>query len=165
MKGGEIMAGKNKRGRKNQYFTHVKPRFDEIAEWLKLGATDKEIIENLGIGKSAFYCYLNDYPDFSEFLKENRKSPVQEIKAAMFKNAVGFDYSEKQTIYEADENGCLNVVRVVKHTKHSKPDPASGMILLKQWAKDEGWTNDPAALKLRREELEFKKQQAERDDW
>lgn len=159
------MAAKGKGGRKNRYFTHVKPRFDEITEWLKLGASDKEIYENLGISKSAFYDYQSKYKEFMDVLKSGRKSPVQQIKAAMLKNAVGFDYSEMQVIYEPDEYGNMVESRRVVTTKHSKPDPASGMILLKHWAKDEGWTNDPAQLKLRREELELKKQQVERDDW
>ena len=30
----------SKGGRPNKYETHVKPRFDEIAEWVKIGATD-----------------------------------------------------------------------------------------------------------------------------
>lgn len=160
------MAAKKKKGRANKYFTHVKPRFNEIREWLRLGASDQEIFENLGVGRTAFYNYLKEFPELKELMKEGRKSPVQEIKAAMLKNALGFDYSESQTIYEVNpDTGIMEPVRTVKTRKHSKPDPASGMILLKHWAKDEGWTNDPAQLKLRREELEFKKQQAERDDW
>ena len=44
--------------------------------------------------------------------------------------------------------------------RYCMPDPASCMILLKHWAKDEGWTNDPATLALRKKELEIKEREA-----
>jgi hypothetical protein len=38
-------------------------------------------------------------------------------------------------------------------------------MLLKHWDKEIEWTSDPALLKLRRDELEFKKTQAEEEGW
>ena len=35
-----------KPGRKNKYDTIIKPRFDEITDWLRNGATEKQIYEN-----------------------------------------------------------------------------------------------------------------------
>ena len=151
---------KPKRGRKNKYFTHVLPRVDEIAEWCALGMMNNEIAENLGIGKSAFYEYLNMYPELLEHIKKSRKKPVTLIKSALLKRACGYDYEEITVNHS--ENG---EETTVTKTKHLPPDPASAMILLKHWAKDEGWTNDPAALELKRQELKFKKEQAEKEDW
>ena len=38
------------------------------------------------------------------------------------------------------------------------------MILLKHWAREEGWTNDPQSLELKKEELELKKEKQE-SEW
>lgn len=148
-----------KRGRKNKYFTHVKPRFDEIAEWCTLGMMNNEIAENLGIGKSAFYEYLNTYPELLEHIKKSRKKPVTLIKSALLKRACGYDYEE--TTVTNSENGETIVTKI----RHLPPDPASAMILLKHWAKDEGWTNDPASLALKKREIELKEKQIENDNW
>lgn len=148
------------RGRKGKYETSVKSRFDEIRRWCESGATDKEIIEMLGISTSTFYDYKDKHGEFSELLKSARKVPVREIKAALYRRATGFQYSDVQ---EIEENGV--VVRRIRNTRTALPDPASAMILLKHWAKDEGWTNDPQALEVRKQELELKRKQIEEGTW
>ena len=50
-----------KRGRKGKYETDIKPRFDEITHWLRSGASEKQICENLGITKDTFYRYKRNY--------------------------------------------------------------------------------------------------------
>lgn len=154
------MAGKAKRGRHDIYGEKVKARFDEIAKWCQIGTTNKEIIELLGISTSAFYRYLEAHSELRELLKSNRRAPVQEIKAALYRRATGFTYEETTTVEDSDGYSKTTTVR-----KQALPDPASAMILLKHWAKEEGWTNDPQALELRKQELELRKQQAEREDW
>lgn len=149
-----------KTGRRGKYDTHVKARFKEIAQWCEIGATDKEIIEMLGISTSAFYDYKQRHSEFSELLKRSRRKPVMEIKAALYRRAVGFTYEEVRETY-SDKDGRVRTTI----TKPALPDPASAMILLKHWAKEEGWTNDPQQLEIRKQELELRKVQAERDDW
>lgn len=163
-------------GRPNKYETHVKPRFEDIKKWLNLGATEKEIAKNLGIADSTFMDYKNRFPEFSDFLKENRKQPVEEIKAAMLKRALGFQYTEKKTIKQKivikgdnEENIPATLIKTEETIKTALPDPTCGLILLKHWDKDKDgkakWTSDPASLQIKQEELEIKKQQAENDNW
>lgn len=152
------MSNSKSAGRKSKYETHVKARFDEIREWAGIGATDKEICASLGIAESTYFDYKAKHREFSELLKEARKVPVMQIKAALFKRAVGFAYSENTQTIEAGV-----VVREQRHIKQALPDPACAMILLKHWAKDEGWTNDPQTLELKKKELEIREKQSE--DW
>lgn len=147
-------------GRKNKYETHVKPRFEEIKEWLALGATDKEIIEKLGVKKSAFYDYVNKYAELSELMKSGRVDAINAIKAALFRRAKGYDYTEEKVIVSEKDGKRTELIR-----KHLPPDPACAMILLKHWAKNEGWTNDPQLLEIKKAELEIKKKEAERNNW
>lgn len=148
------------KGRKNRYLTEIKPRFDEIREVLKLGVNDKELAAFLDIAPQTLCDYKNRYPEFREFITKCRKIPVYQLKRALFKRATGFDYSEKKVIKRAD-----GTVEETIITKHALPDPASALILLKHWAKDEGWTHDPATLELKKQEFEWKKQQVERGEW
>lgn len=163
-------------GRPNKFETHVKSRFDDIKKWLELGATEKEIAKNLGIAESTFMDYKNKFPEFSEFLKENRKKPVEEIKAAMLKRALGFQYTEKKTIKQKtviiginEEEIPAVVIKTEETVKTALPDPTCGLILLKHWDKDDKgkakWTGDPASLEIKKEELEIKKQQVENENW
>lgn len=147
-------------GRPNKYLTNVKPRFAEIKEWLKLGATDKEIAENLGVNPKVLCRYKNEYSDLNELWKNGRKKAVQDIKAALFKRATGFQYQEKKQIIESGA-----IVREEIYTKSALPDPASAMILLKHWDKEGGWTQDPQQLELKKQELELKKKHLESEEW
>ena len=159
-------------GRPNKYYTNVKPRFEEIKEWLKAGATDKEIAANLGVNPKVFCKYKNDFNELNELIKNGRLNAVQEIKAALFKRATGFNYKEKKVIKKKivlkGEDAAeipATLVQTEEYTKYALPDPASGMILLKHWDKDQEWTQDPALLKIKKEELELKKERLEVGEW
>lgn len=151
----------NKNGRPNKYYTHVLPRFEEIKEWLELGATQEEICDQLGVNPKVFCKYKNEHKELNDLVKNSRRRPVQEIKAALFKRAKGFYYDETTTVMS--DKG----IQTTTYHKYSVPDPASAMILLKHWDKDDNghskWTQDPAQLELKKEELEFKKHHAELD--
>ena len=147
-------------GRPNKYDTHVKPRFNEIKEWLQAGATEKEIAENLGIHKSVFAKYKKQYKELNDLCKNGRKKAVQDIKAALFKRATGFQYSESK--YIEDSEGYWKRESM---TKTALPDPTAAMMLLKHWDKDSGWTSDPQSLELKKEELELKKKHLESEEW
>lgn len=161
---------------KSKYETHVKLRFDEIAEWVKLGATEKEIIKNLDISEDTFYRYKNQYKEFSELLKKNRVKPVEEIKAAMLKRAVGFQYEEKKVVTQQimidGADGVplpAKVIRTEITTKTALPDVAAGLVLLQHWDKDENgntkWSRDPANREIKEKELELKEKIAEENNW
>ena len=151
---------KSKVGRKSKYDSDVKPRFDEIKKWCEFGATDKEIMHNLGISKDAFYKYKKNHTEFNDLIKNSRKSVIYQIKAALFKRAIGFKESVNTTTIDNEGN-----VTTTTKEQYFAPDPASAMILLKHWARDEGWTNDPAQLDLKKKELDLKKEQIEKDNW
>lgn len=161
---------------KSKYETHVKLRFDEIAEWVRLGATEKEIIKNLGICEDTFYTYKKKYTEFLELLKKNRAKPVEDIKAAMLKRAVGFQYEEKKVVsqyIEFDDGSGIKtpakVIRTEITTKTALPDVAAGLVLLQHWDKDENgntkWSRDPANREIKEKELELKEKIAEENNW
>ena len=91
-----------KRGRKDAYETKIKPRFDEIREWLINGASDDNIIHNLGIHKDTFYKYVKEKTEFSDLLKNGRIAIVAQLRSALIKKAMGFEYQESKIIEKED---------------------------------------------------------------
>lgn len=170
-------------GRPSKYEAQIVPRFDEIENWLRNGFKERDVAKKLGISWATFNAYKKQFPEFLDLIKKSRENLVGEIKSAIFRRATGFVYTEKKTVIEYEEFsddlkhtlidlgvdidtiGKRQMVRTEIYEKQALPDPASAMILLKHWAKDEGWTNDPATLELRKQELELKKQKIEEEDW
>lgn len=152
-----------KRGRKSAYETRIKPRFPEIAEWLANGATEKQIAQNLGVGGSTFEKYKATNAEFREFLKNGRKNLVLQLRGALVKKALGFEYTETKRYIKEDQDG--NIFRHTEETiKLALPDVAALNLCLKNYDPDD-WANDPQALKVKREELELKREIADRDNW
>lgn len=152
-----------KQGRKSAYETRIKPRFSEVLEWLKNGATEKQIADNLGVAYSTFNKYKAEKTEFAEFLKNGRKSLVMQLRGALVKKALGFDYVETKTVKTKDING-ENVERIETTIKHSLPDVAALNLCLKNYDPDE-WANDPQQLRMKEKELELKREIADRDAW
>jgi DNA-binding CsgD family transcriptional regulator len=144
----------------NKYITRVKPRFQEIEKWLKLGMTEKDIAKNLSISKASFIKYKKENIEFLDLIKKSRSIPVEDIKGAMLKRALGFQYTEKTVIEDND-----GYKKTITNTKTALPDATSGLILLKHWDKEGGWTTDPQSLQLKKEEFELKKKQLEQENW
>lgn len=154
-----------KRGRKSAYETQIKPRFSDISEWLKSGATEKQIAFNLGISYSTFNKYKANKTEFAEFLKMGRETLVLQLRGALIKKAFGFDYTETSETKEPDaETGEMRVVKTETKVKHAAPDVAALNLCLKNYDAD-NWANDPQALKIKEKELELRREIADRDAW
>lgn len=76
---------------KSKYQSHVLPRFNEISEWVKQGAQDKDIYERLGISKQAFYVYKEKYVDFKDILKKNLEYCTDKVENALYEKALKGD--------------------------------------------------------------------------
>jgi hypothetical protein len=153
-----------KRGRKSAYETKIKPRFDEIREWLINGANNENIAYNLGINMVTFYKYVKEKNEFNELLKNGRIAIVAQLRSALIKKAMGFVYSETKIIEREDPDTGEKVKTVETYNKKALPDVAALNLALKNYDPD-NWSNDPQGDKIKREELELKKQKLEKDDW
>lgn len=149
-------------GRKGAYETRIKPRFDDISEWLKHGATEKQIAFNLGVSYSTLNKYKVEKSEFSELLKNGRQSLVLELRGALVKRALGYRFTEIKK-YTKIENGQA-VQYVEETTKEAAPDVAALNLCLKNYD-PENWANDPQALRIKEKELELKREIAEKDNW
>lgn len=146
------------RGRKNKYITHVKPYLPEIKEWSQT-MTEEQICKKLGVGKSAWSEYKKEYSELSEAIKKGRQDLVIELRSALIKKAIGYEYEERK--YYTDETGKK---RMEKTVRYSHPDVAAINLALKNYDRD-NWSNDPQMQRIREEELELKKKQVEQNLW
>lgn len=150
-------------GRTSKYESHVVPRFPEIKSWLETGATEFEVASALGIHPNIFQKYKKEHKELAELVKNSRCKPVQQIKEALFKKACGFHYTE--TTIVMNDHG----TQTTTYNRYAQPDPTAALILLKHWDKDDNgnpkWTQDPAQLQIRKEELELAKVKAERENF
>ena len=151
-----------KTGRKSAYDTIIKPRFDEIAEWLRNGATEKQIYTNLGIDKDTFYKYKRSKTEFSDLLKRGRESLVIQLRSALIKKALGYTYTETKRYTKIEDGKPVQYAEDTTKTAH--PDVAALNLCLKNYDPDD-WANDPQLLKLKEKELELRKETNNKDNW
>lgn len=151
-----------KRGRKNVYDTVIFPNINKIEEWVKSGATEKQICEALGISVSAFNAH-KEKMELKEALKKGRASLVLDLRSEMIKKAFKHTLETKKTYVTQDENGSTK-----KHTeitmKEVDGDTGALHLLLKNYDKD-NWKNDWDSYELKQAELELKKKLADDKEW
>lgn len=151
-----------KRGRKNVYDTVIFPNINKIEDWVKSGATEKQICEALGISVSAFNAH-KEKTELNEALKKGRASLVLDLRSEMIKKAFKHTLETKKTYVTQDENGSTK-----KHTeittKEVDGDTGALHLLLKNYDKD-NWKNDWDSYELKQAELELKKKLADDKNW
>lgn len=149
----------NKRGRKCKYETNVKPYLQNIKKWIEQGATEKQIAEQLGIAYSSFNEYKLKFSELSEVLKtKNMAVLVDELRSALVKKALGFEYKEKKEYMREDPNTGDKVKYIEITTRQSLPDTTAIFGALNIY--DETYIKDKANHELKKQELELRKELA-----
>lgn len=146
-------------GRKSKYDEFVKPHLNQITEWARSGATEKEISVALGIALSTFSDYKNKYSELSDALRTGRQTVILNVKAALYKKAVGFEYEEKRGVKKGDK-----VVSTEVFKRYSPPDTTAAAMLLRNY--DEAYRDkDSVQTDFKRQEIEIKKALAEANNF
>ena len=139
------MAEKKKGGRPSKYETHVEPRIEEVRQWAKAGATNREIAAALGIDESVLYDYTKKFPEFSKAMTEGRMAGAAEVKTALLRLAVGYEVKETETKAEPGEDGKMHLA----HTLNASGLATSRILpaLVEQNQNADGSINVPDVLK------------------
>jgi hypothetical protein len=112
---------------KTKYRADFPERAKKLAEEELL---DEQIWKQLGIKKVAFYDYQKKYPNFANALKEGKRRPNEEVEAARFKRAVGYETQEVIAVpMGSGEDAKARVVRIVR--KHVPGDVTEQIFWLK----------------------------------
>lgn len=157
-------------GRKDKYETHIKPYLTEITKWRKT-MDEKQIMEKLGIGKTAFYKYKRTYKELADALKMGEQELGKRAISNLIKRGNGYEYTETKEIYERqfdidgevvlDEHGkpVMVLTRKEVYKKHQAPDTGANIILAKNYV--EGFSNDPIKDGREAERLQMEKDKAD----
>lgn len=133
---------------KSKYDTHVLPNLEKVEAWAREGATAKEIAGKLKIAYSSLKKYLDlgrrgdeRYRDFADCFARACEVADEQVEAALYKRACGFEYTETKREQKVDRNG--NIVELVTTTnKVVPPDPTSAMFWLTNRRPDR-WSYKP----------------------
>lgn len=152
-----------KRGRKSIYETDIKPHLDDIRKAVSAGATIKEVAKALGIAESTLNKYKAEKKDLADAFARGREKVVIEIKAALLKKALGFNYEEEKRVGRKDKNG-ENIILVEKYSRYCPPSETAAGMLLRNYDKD--WRdNDSKSVEMRQQEHELRKAIAEANNF
>ena len=148
-----------KRGRKSAYDTHIAPHLDKIREWVKGGATVEEIAKALDVAASTLHKYKTEKTELAEAFACGRANIVIQIRGALLKKALGYEYQEKKQYIKKDEDG-EQVTYTEITTKHQPPSETAGAMLLRNY--DDTWLDkDSITTQLKQQELELRRKIAD----
>lgn len=104
-------------GRRSRYRKESHPaRARDLAS---KGWSNKEIAHEFGIHEDTLYEWLKKYPEFSESIELGKDKPNTEVKAALFKRAVGYPFTETYLV-PTEEGKPPRIERIVR--KEMAPD-------------------------------------------
>lgn len=142
-------------GRKSRYDSEVKPHIAEIRKAVESGATVAEIAEAFGIGLSTLHRYMAEKQELRDAFSRGRKKIIFDIKGALLKKALGYEYQEKKQYMKKDEDG-EKVTYTEFTTRHQPPSETAAAMLLRNY--DPEWLDkDNISTELRKQEIELKK--------
>lgn len=141
--------------RPSKYDTEVKPYLDDIRKAVESGATIEEIATAFNLSESSIYKYKKEKTEFSKVFVRGRAKVVIDIKAALLKKALGYEYEEEKKIGRKDKDG-ENIILIEKTKKHIPPSETAAAMLLRNYDKE--WLDrDNVSTDMKRQELELKK--------
>ena len=155
-----------KRGAKSKYETLVKPYLTEINAKVRQGVTEAAIAKALGISVASLNNYRNKHPEFAEALSRDKGADVlQDLMNAGIEAAKGCYKTNTQTIYETDEDGNPRIVKVIEYEQWQAPNAALNKFYVANFGREQGFSNDPLALELKRQKQEFEEKLERARNW
>lgn len=102
----------------------------KIEGWAKDGLTDEDIAYNMGIRRGTLYEWKKKYPDIDDTLKTGKEVVDRKVENALFKNAMGYEYTEVKEYIEQTDDG-KKKKRIEKTTKHVPANTTAQIFWLK----------------------------------
>ncbi|KDE96209.1 hypothetical protein CM54_04030 [Staphylococcus sp. TE8] len=93
-----------------------------IEGWSKDGLTNEQIAHNMGVHRATLHKWQKKVTDIDNALKRGKEVVDREVENALFKNAVGFHYTEEQL---------TDTGEIVQVSKYHKPNTTAQIFWLK----------------------------------
>lgn len=103
-----------------------------IGGWARDGLTDEQIARNMGVSRSTLQEWRKRFPVISTTLKRNKDVADREVENALYKNAVGYAYTESTRELRYNRTtGQYEMIVTREVVKHVKPDTVAQIFWLK----------------------------------
>lgn len=120
----------SKVGRKSKYHEYVEPYLQRIEHLCRMGATEEEICQKLGVSVPSFTSYKHEFPALLKSLKRGKSDADDAVEAALFKRATGYTTEEVKTNTYVDNNNNQKQFRT-SITREIPPDTTAAIFWLK----------------------------------
>lgn len=151
------------KNKKTKLETVLIPNAKEIAKMQDQGISERNIAKRLGISYTTWKNYKKKLQEYLQEHEEVDEEKIKNVEAAMYEAAIGISKTVqkamkvKQILYD-------NGKRVKEEERieyyyediYIPPSVSAGQFLLKNWDKT-NYSNNPAELKHKIEEFEYKK--------
>ena len=91
-------------------------------EWAKKGLSNLQIAYNLGISEATIYEWLKEKTEFSEAIKRGKAVADFEVENALYKLALGMEYTEDTQSIRRKKNGKYEVTNITKNNRKALPN-------------------------------------------
>lgn len=150
-------------GRPSRYEKEIQPHIEEIRKAVAAGATVEEVAKAFGIAISTLHRYKAEKQELKDAFARGRDQIVFEIKGALLKKALGFEYEEEKKVGKKDAKG-ENVILVEKYKRYCVPSETAAAMLLRNYDKE--WLDrDATSNEMKKQEMELKKAIAESNNF
>ena len=105
-----------------------------VCKWAKLGFTDQQIIERMGIKERTFYVWQKKYSAFQKALNEAKTIPNLDSETSMIDLACGRAHTEEIKSIIDPKTG--TIIKVEKVRKQIPPNPTMLIFLAKNRMRD-----------------------------
>lgn len=111
--------------------TKYKPEYCLVVEALaRLGWTDAQMAEKLGVSMSTFSLWKTEYPEFSEALRIGKEPSDERVERSLYRMATGYRHMVKKPM-EVKDGGGTSHIEIIEYEEHIAPNPTSMIFWLK----------------------------------
>lgn len=103
----------------NKYFTHIEPKLDEIIALRQKGETIEAIADTIGVSYSTIRKWANVHKALKEALEVSKTKLANNVKKSLWKEAIGYEYEETETLIEESYLGTKK--KIIKRKKYARP--------------------------------------------
>lgn len=97
----------------------------------RLGWTDVQIAEKIGVTESTLSKWKIDHPEFSEALKRGKEDPDDRVEGSLFEMANGYTYETEKALVVSDGKDVGSHVEIVKVKETIPPNTTAIIFWLK----------------------------------
>ena len=144
----------------DKYYKWACDNLDTIKDWAMQGHSFFKMSKLMGVTPNTVYRWSNVHPEFAMAVAEGIDAGIQEVEAALYKRALGYDVPFEEETKTSCADG--QSITTKKHIKHIPPETKAIEFFLKNMKGDK-WNKSSADVTVSGGVLVVP--QSEREEW